>query len=222
MNLILSTILLCASFSAWAVSCMEEQQTPTERSNETCATPYVHPDPHRRGILQMVAIRDAIVEEVLWADSNGVFGIRNGSRLPVSECRQFFQDLIFLNDIEVITEGSKAWATINAGTTLPRLDPRFKEWRFAQGRQVIGYVVVRWRNSNEFLIRARRACGGIGCSSLTFQHLDAHDESRPIACSAMTVETPYWRNWKGQVTPIWLEIPGAVARKKNAATHLAP
>jgi len=189
--------------------------------NESCTSPYTHPDAHKEGILRLLGMRDAIVEEIIWADTNGGFGVRNSSRLPHSQCRQFLQDVISLNNVEVVTEGSVTLGTFSvgaAGTPTPRTFDRFREWRLAEGREIDGYVVVRWRKSTEFVLRGTRKCGSSRrneCTSLIFQHLDAHDRSRPIACSFMTVGAQYWRNWKGEVTPIEVEIPVAGPRSRE-------
>lgn len=206
----LATLVLATPLSVFAASCADA--VVKDRMDEVCNNPYVHPNQHKDAILRLVYVGAAIAEEASWARRNGVFGIRNSSRLPVAECKRFFQDVISLRNIEVISEGAKEWGTINRGSKLPTLDPNFKEWRFNERRQVVGYVVVRWRGKEEFLIRARRKCSGsvddiAECKHLSFQHLDAHDGAGPnIACSAMTVGTPYWHNWRGSVTPVDLNL----------------
>lgn len=208
---LLFLFLVCFPHPVSAVSCGES--TTKERMDEVCNNPYVHPDPHKEAILRFESISVAVAEEVRWARRNGAFGISNDSRLPVSECRQFFQDVVSLSNIEVLSKGEAAWGTISRGSKLDNLDPDFRQWRFNERRQVIGYVVVRWRGTESFLIRARRKCSGTfsdiaSCTSLTFAHLDAHDASGPkIACSAKTIAAPYWHNWKGAVTPIELDLP---------------
>ena len=86
-------------------------------------------------------------------------------------------------------------------------------------RQIIGYVVVGWRGTGEFFLRARRQCTGSSadvaeCKHLTFAHLEAHDNKGPeIACSTMTVVAPYWDYWRSFVTPIELHVPERAASR---------
>jgi len=169
--------------------------------------PYQHPDPNKEGILRLGYISIAVLEEVMWARSNGVFGLNKSSRLSQSKCRQFFQDLLSAREMRVIAEGETQWGTFSRGSKLPNTDPNFKEWRYNGNRFVTGYVVVDW-NATHYLLRAHRVCAGPlspagACASVIFAHLDVHDASGPeIACSAMTVAAPYWNNWKGSVTPL--------------------
>jgi len=216
----IACVVLSFLVPAHAVGALCAERTYEERTgnpiHQVCTDPYVHPDRHQEGILRLVAIRDAIIEEVLWAKDHGVFSLWHESRLPLPACRQFLDDVISLDNIEVVTEGTAEWATFNVGRIEPRLDPNFMEWRLPEGREVNGYVVVRWRNSKEFLVRATRMCVSASrgkCTSLGFQFLDVHDRARPIACSAMTVGAPYLQNGKDLVTPIFLHVPGVGATR---------
>ena len=223
-KLTLAAALLACTRLGFAASCGEA--TMSERQNRACNDPYVHPDPQKDAVLRLVAISVAIAEEAAWARGNGVFGVRKDSRLPVTLCRQLFQDLISLKAIVVLHEGAAPWGTIGVGP-LPNLDPRFRDWRYNGRRQVDGYVVVRWRDKRTFLIRATRQCSGDQsvCANLIFAHLDAHDAVRPRrACAMMTVGARYWENWKDQVTPIELDVPPAIkaASPRSAAGPQEP
>lgn len=153
-------ICILAPQLARATFCGED---PTGKGSFTyfarkCPGGYQHPDPHKEAILRLVAVSVAVKEAE--AERARRFGLELGLTGRPTICDSFLDDLRTLSNMQVLHEGVIPWQSINRGLSTPNLDPGFNQWRTNGKTIVVGYVVVRWRNKEDLLIRLQRQCAG--------------------------------------------------------------
>jgi len=165
---------------------------------------------HRDAVLRLMSISTALREEARAAHEEGMLGIDLRSPMA-AECTEFFQDMLSMRRVEVVSTGSGKWRSVDAGAPVPNLDPEFRQWQDDKGRHVDGYLVVRWRAQRELLLRVRRTCidDSVKCAKPAFETLDVHDSSGPrAACSVRRVASREGQDWRGKLMPMLLDLPG--------------
>ena len=146
-------------------------------------------DGHRQAVLRLAAVSAAIADEARALPDKGLFAVERGSRMPASQCGDFFQDLVLLRNVEV------------AG----RLDPAFREWRDDGRRHVRGYVVVRWRGGQE--LRVRVQAPGV-------HHVETAGAD-PL-CTVRAVRDAGPGEWTAKLAPMLIDLPGETRRPPRA------
>lgn len=146
-------------------------------------------DVHRQAVLRLAAVSAAIADEARALPDKGLFAVERGSRMPASQCGDFFQDLVLLRNVEVVG----------------RLDPAFREWRDDGGRHVRGYVVVRWRGTQE--LRVRVQAPGV-------HHVETAGAD-PL-CSVRAVRDAGPGEWTAKLAPMLIDLPGETRRPPQA------
>jgi hypothetical protein len=151
-----------------------------------CPGGYEHPDPHKEAILRLVAVSAAVHEAQ--KERARKFDVEVGLTGRPSICNALLDDLLTLSNMEVLDQGEISWQSINRGIKTRNLDPGFNEWRTNGRTIVVGYVVVRWRNSETFLIRVQRQCAGTlasmkECLRPVIGFFNVHDSTnQKVAC----------------------------------------
>jgi hypothetical protein len=165
---------------------------------------------HRDAVLRLVSISTVLREEARAVHEEGMLGIDLHSPMA-AECADFFQDVLSMRRVEVVSTGSGKWRSVAAGAALPNLDPEFRQWQDDKGRHLDGYLVVRWRAQRELLLRVRRTCSddSVKCAKPAFEKLDVHDSSESrAACSVRRVASRDGQGWQGKLMPMLLDLPG--------------
>ena len=172
----------------WAAFCGED---PTGRSSHEyfarkCPGGYEHPDPHKEAILRLVALSTAVQEAQ--KERARRFEVETYLTGRPSICSTFLSDLLTLSNMEVLHQGTIPWQSINRGIKTHNLDPGFNVWRTNDKTIVVGYVVVRWRSNENFLIRLQRECVGTHdhmreCRIPAIGFFNVHDSAdQKVAC----------------------------------------
>src|SRR4051794_18635581 len=110
----LFTLMVLALFPLTSIAAVCSERTHKEQDDFThlrCTNPDIHPNRHKESILRLVAIRDALVEDVLKRDESSKIayslkpgGETHGSRLPIETCTQILYDILHLQNIEVVSQ----------------------------------------------------------------------------------------------------------------------
>jgi hypothetical protein len=172
----------------WAAFCGEDA---TGKGSFTyfarkCPGGYEHPDPHKEAILRLVTVSVAVQEAQ--RERARRFGVETGLTGRPTICDSFLDDLLTLSNVQVVHQGAIPWQSISRGIGMPNLDPGFNEWRTNGKTIVVGYVVVRWRNTETFLIRLQRQCAGSddeqkACQRPAIGFFNVHDSTAErVAC----------------------------------------
>lgn len=156
---------------------------------------------------------------------DGLLAKNTGGR-PTAWCEDVFNDVMALRNLEVVDDEESAgprWMDVrdSDGRPLRRaaeiLDPDFKELNSNVGKVVSGYVTVRWRGTNQIVLRASAACTdydpkNVRCARLPYVSMLVHETEFPVACNVKLVGRAYWPNWKDSMTPVRLNVPAAGPR----------
>lgn len=172
----------------WAAFCGEDA---TGKGSFTyfarkCPGRYDHPDPHKEAIQRLVAVSVAVQEAQ--RERAQRFEVEPELTGRPAICDSFLNDLLSLTNLQVLHHGDISWRSINRGSKTLNLAPGFNEWHTNGKTIVVGHVVVRWRNTETFLIRLQRQCSGSDeqqrvCQKPVVGFFNVHDStSEKVAC----------------------------------------